>query len=45
MERLFESISFEAADKSGKKMVIDAAYVDKQVGELVKDEDLSRYIL
>ncbi len=45
MERLFESISFEAADKNGKKVVIDAAYVDKQVGELVKDEDLSRYIL
>ncbi|MGH8413794.1 MAG: ATP-dependent protease ATPase subunit HslU [Gammaproteobacteria bacterium] len=45
MERLFESISFEAADKDGKKVVIDAAYVDKQVGELVKDEDLSRYIL
>ncbi|MGH8403085.1 MAG: ATP-dependent protease ATPase subunit HslU, partial [Gammaproteobacteria bacterium] len=45
MERLFESISFEAADKDGKKIVIDAAYVDKQVGELVKDEDLSRYIL
>ncbi|HET7923218.1 MAG TPA: ATP-dependent protease ATPase subunit HslU [Gammaproteobacteria bacterium] len=45
MERLFENISFEAADKSGRKMTIDAAYVDKQVGELVKDEDLSRYIL
>ncbi len=45
MERLFESISFEAADKNGKKVMIDAAYVDKQVGELVKDEDLSRYIL
>ena len=45
MERLFESISFEAADKNGKKIVIDAAYVDQQVGKLVKDEDLSRYIL
>ncbi len=45
MERLFESISFEAADKSGKQVVIDAAYVDQQVGKLVKDEDLSRYIL
>jgi len=45
MERLFESISFEAADKNGKKVVIDAAYVDQQVGKLVKDEDLSRYIL
>ena len=45
MERLFENISFEAADKNGKKVTIDAAYVDKQVGELVKNEDLSRYIL
>ncbi|MHB8424561.1 MAG: ATP-dependent protease ATPase subunit HslU [Gammaproteobacteria bacterium] len=45
MERLFESISFEAADKNGRTAVIDAAYVDQQVGELVKDEDLSRYIL
>ena len=45
MERLFENLSFEAADKNGKAMTIDAAYVDKQVGELVKDEDLSRYIL
>ncbi|MDE2196836.1 MAG: ATP-dependent protease ATPase subunit HslU [Gammaproteobacteria bacterium] len=45
MERLFESISFEAADKNGKNVMIDAAYVDKQVGVLVKNEDLSRYIL
>ncbi|MGH8363350.1 MAG: ATP-dependent protease ATPase subunit HslU [Gammaproteobacteria bacterium] len=45
MERLFENLSFEAADKNGKQAVIDAAYVNKQVGELVKDEDLSRYIL
>jgi ATP-dependent HslUV protease ATP-binding subunit HslU len=45
MERLFENISFEAADKNGKKVVIDATYVDQQVGKLVKDEDLSRYIL
>ncbi|MGB9429153.1 MAG: ATP-dependent protease ATPase subunit HslU [Gammaproteobacteria bacterium] len=45
MERLFENISFEAADKNGKHVIIDAAYVNQQVGELVKDEDLSRYIL
>jgi len=45
MERLFENLSFEAADKNGKHAVIDADYVNKQVGELVKDEDLSRYIL
>ena len=45
MERLFESISFEAADRNGKKVMIDAAYVDQQVGKLVKSRDLSRYIL
>jgi ATP-dependent HslUV protease ATP-binding subunit HslU len=45
MERLLERISFEAADKSGEKHVIDAEYVDKTLSSLVKDEDLSRYIL
>ncbi len=45
MERLLEEISFGAADKSGEKVKVDAAYVDEQVGELAKDEDLSRYIL
>lgn len=45
MERLLEKISFEAADKSGEKYAIDAEYVDKTLSSLVKDEDLSRYIL
>jgi ATP-dependent HslUV protease ATP-binding subunit HslU len=45
MERLLEKISFEAADKSGEKYLIDAEYVDKNLSSLVKDEDLSRYIL
>jgi ATP-dependent HslUV protease ATP-binding subunit HslU len=45
MERLLEKISYEAADKSGEKYVIDDEYVDKNLGMLVKDEDLSRYIL
>jgi len=45
MERLLERISFEAADKSGEKYAIDAEYVDKTLASLVKDEDLSRYIL
>ncbi|BFI97556.1 MAG: ATP-dependent protease ATPase subunit HslU [Rhodanobacter sp.] len=45
MERLLESISYEAADKSGEKYVIDAEQVDKSLGTLVRDEDLSRYIL
>lgn len=45
LERLLETISFEAPDRSGSTLTIDAAYVDKYLGELVSDEDLSRYIL
>jgi ATP-dependent HslUV protease ATP-binding subunit HslU len=45
MERLLEKISFEAADKNGEKYAIDAEYVDNSLSSLVKDEDLSRYIL
>jgi ATP-dependent HslUV protease ATP-binding subunit HslU len=45
MERLLESVSFDAADKDGQSLRIDAAYVDSCLGELVQDEDLSRYIL
>ena len=45
MERLLESISFEASDKSGEKYVIDAEYVDLNLAGLAADEDLSRYIL
>ena len=45
MERLLEIVSFEAPDRPGGTTVIDAAYVDKHLGELIKDEDLTRYIL
>jgi ATP-dependent HslUV protease ATP-binding subunit HslU len=45
MERLLEKISYEAADKSGEKYLIDAEQVDKNLGTLVQNEDLSRYIL
>lgn len=45
MERLLETVSFEAADKSGQRLTVDAGYVDDHLGELVADEDLSRYIL
>ena len=45
MERLLESISFEASDIADKELVIDAAYVNEQLGELSLDEDLSQYIL
>jgi ATP-dependent HslUV protease ATP-binding subunit HslU len=45
MERLLETISFEASDKSGTHVQINAGYVDDHLSELSKDEDLSRYIL
>ncbi len=45
LERLLESISFEAADRNGQSTRIDTAYVDEHLGELAADEDLSRYIL
>ncbi len=45
MERLLENVSYEAADKSGQQVTIDAAYVDSQLDDLAQDEDLSRYIL
>jgi ATP-dependent HslUV protease ATP-binding subunit HslU len=43
MERLLEIISFEASDKSGSHVQINAGYVDEQLAELSKNEDLSRY--
>ena len=45
MERLLETVSFEASDRSGLKLTIDAGYVDDHLAELSRDEDLSRYIL
>lgn len=45
MEKLTEEISFEAADHAGQSHIIDAEHVNKHLGKLVEDEDLSRYIL
>jgi ATP-dependent HslUV protease ATP-binding subunit HslU len=45
MERLLESVSYEAAEQRVEAIVIDARYVEDHLGNLVKDEDLSRYIL
>ena len=45
MERLLDEVSFDAANLAGQTIVVDAAYVDKRLGELSRDEDLSRYIL
>jgi len=45
MERLLEQASFEAADRDGTSIEVDAAFVERHLGALAKDEDLSRYIL
>ncbi len=45
LERLLDTLSFEAPDRGGAQVAIDRAYVDAHLGELVKDPDLSRYIL
>lgn len=45
MERLFEEVSFEASERQDKTLIVDADYVSKYLGELVEDEDLSRFIL
>ncbi len=45
MERVFEDLSFEAPDRSGDEVVVDAAFVEKHLGELTKSADLSRYVL
>jgi ATP-dependent HslUV protease ATP-binding subunit HslU len=45
MERLLETVSFDAADRNGTRVVINREYVEGNLGELAKDQDLSRYIL
>jgi len=45
MEKLLDEISFEAPDLAQKSITIDAAYVDRMLADIVKNEDLSRYIL
>jgi ATP-dependent HslUV protease ATP-binding subunit HslU len=45
MERLLEVVSFDAPDQAGSEVTVDAAYVDGHLGELLADEDLTRYIL
>jgi ATP-dependent HslUV protease ATP-binding subunit HslU len=45
MERLLETVSYEATEQHGAAITVDARYVDDHLGNLVKDEDLSRYIL
>ncbi len=45
MERLLDEVSFDAPNMAGQELVIDAEYVQAQLADVVKDEDLSRYIL
>jgi ATP-dependent HslUV protease ATP-binding subunit HslU len=45
MERLLEDVSFDAPAMSGQELVVDAEYVNSHLADVVKDEDLSRYIL
>ena len=45
IEKVLDDISFTATDRSGEKVIIDKAYVEKNLGELVKDTDLSKFIL
>jgi ATP-dependent HslUV protease ATP-binding subunit HslU len=45
MERVLDEISFAAPDRHGEKVSVDAAYVQKHVGDLAKNADLSRFIL
>ncbi len=45
MERVLDDISFTASDKSGETIVIDGDYVEKHIGDLAKNRDLSRFIL
>jgi len=45
MERVLDEISFEASDRSGHAVTIDAAYVGARIGDLIKNADLSKFIL
>ncbi len=45
MERLLETLSYEASDKQGDKVTVDTEYVNSHLNELLEDEDLTRYIL
>jgi len=45
IERVLDEISFTATDRAGEKIVIDSKYVKENLGELIKDTDLSKFIL
>ena len=45
IERVLDDISFTATDRAGEKITIDGKYIKDNIGELVKDTDLSKFIL
>jgi ATP-dependent HslUV protease ATP-binding subunit HslU len=45
MERVLDELSFDAPEKKGEQITVDAEYVRKMLTDIVKDQDLSRYIL
>ncbi len=45
MEKLLEDVSFEAEDRKGEMVTVDAAYVEQQLAEVARNTDLSKYVL
>jgi ATP-dependent HslUV protease ATP-binding subunit HslU len=45
MEKLLEEVSFDAEDRQGATLTVDAAYVDGQLASIARNTDLSRYVL
>ena len=45
IERVLDEISFTATDRAGEKITVDSKYIQENIGELVKDTDLSKFIL
>ena len=45
IEKVLDDISFNATDRAGEKIIVDKSFVEKNLGDLVKDTDLSKFIL
>jgi ATP-dependent HslUV protease ATP-binding subunit HslU len=45
LERILDEVSFDASEMGGQKITIDPAYIDRVLADIIKDEDLSRYVL
>ena len=45
LEKLLEDVSFEAEQRRGESLTVDAAYVESQLAEIARDTDLSKYVL